>query len=628
MIDGLNIGTPVGGNQPPGYIADIGNAQEITFTTSGGLGESETAGLVMNVVPRTGGNRYSGSIFFSGTGENLQSSNYTEELRLAGPHRRDSAQQGLRLQRRGGRADREGSGVVLRQRPHPGQHPRNRQRVLQPERGRPDQVALLAGHEPAGVLRPHLGERERAHHLAGDAAQQDRRLLGRAAHLPQVRGHDAGPHRSGARLARGHRQRLGHVPGAAGHLVVTGDEPPAASTRASAATTTATVTASANGNTTRNLIRVSEQCAGGCAANGNIPGLVYRSQDWIDAWQGSWNWRASASYVTGAHSLKIGYQGNFLTDDQVWYTNDQQLAYRLNNGVPNQLTHVHRAVPARLARLVLRRLRAGAVDARPAHAAGRAPVRPRATAGSPSSRKGRRGSCRSGFTSTRRRAWTAYNDFSPRVGVAYDLFGNGRTALKGNVGQVPRGRGHSAQLRQPESDDPAAGHGFPAHGDAHLDRRQQQLPARLQPARADAAGSADHRRRLLWRALELAVRPERLHQHLRRGSAARLGCALLGLEHQRVSVQQQLMARMSVEVVVQPALVQRLHGDRQPADAAVRLSRRSASPRRSIRGCPAAAATRSRASTTSRRRSSARSATSSPTRATSASGTSTTTAWT
>jgi Carboxypeptidase regulatory-like domain len=57
MIDGLNIGTPVGGNQPPGYIADIGNAQEITFTTSGGLGESETAGVVMNVVPRTGGNR-------------------------------------------------------------------------------------------------------------------------------------------------------------------------------------------------------------------------------------------------------------------------------------------------------------------------------------------------------------------------------------------------------------------------------------------------------------------------------------------------------------------------------------------------------------------------------------------
>src|SRR5205814_2419586 len=47
-IDGLNIGNPPGGNQPPAYIADVGNAQEVTFVTSGGLGETETAGLTMN----------------------------------------------------------------------------------------------------------------------------------------------------------------------------------------------------------------------------------------------------------------------------------------------------------------------------------------------------------------------------------------------------------------------------------------------------------------------------------------------------------------------------------------------------------------------------------------------------
>ena len=28
-----------------------------------------------------------------------------------------------------------------------------------------------------------------------------------------------------------------------------------------------------------------------------------------------------------------------------------------------------------------------------------------------------------------------YNDLSPRIGVAYDLFGNGKTSLKGNVGR-------------------------------------------------------------------------------------------------------------------------------------------------------------------------------------------------
>ena len=74
-VDGLNVGNPPGGGQPPTYVADIGNAQEIAFTTSGGLGESETAGLVMNVVPKTGGNEVHGAAFYSGTGENLQADN-------------------------------------------------------------------------------------------------------------------------------------------------------------------------------------------------------------------------------------------------------------------------------------------------------------------------------------------------------------------------------------------------------------------------------------------------------------------------------------------------------------------------------------------------------------------------
>ena len=34
-VDGLNIGNPPGGNQPPTYVADVANSQEVTFTTSG-----------------------------------------------------------------------------------------------------------------------------------------------------------------------------------------------------------------------------------------------------------------------------------------------------------------------------------------------------------------------------------------------------------------------------------------------------------------------------------------------------------------------------------------------------------------------------------------------------------------
>ena len=40
----------------------------------------------------------------------------------------------------------------------------------------------------------------------------------------------------------------------------------------------------------------------------------------------------------------------------------------------------------------------------------------------------------------------AYNDISPRIGVAYDVFGTGKTALKFNMGQVPRLRGERSAV--------------------------------------------------------------------------------------------------------------------------------------------------------------------------------------
>ena len=62
QVDGLGIQS-FGGGGRSNYIADLSNAQEVTFTLSGSLGESETGGTTINVIPRTGGNRYSGSFF-------------------------------------------------------------------------------------------------------------------------------------------------------------------------------------------------------------------------------------------------------------------------------------------------------------------------------------------------------------------------------------------------------------------------------------------------------------------------------------------------------------------------------------------------------------------------------------
>jgi hypothetical protein len=75
MVDGMSInmgraGTGINENVglANGIVLDTAGAQEVAFTLSGALGESETGGASINIVPRTGGNRFSGS----------HSSTYTE----------------------------------------------------------------------------------------------------------------------------------------------------------------------------------------------------------------------------------------------------------------------------------------------------------------------------------------------------------------------------------------------------------------------------------------------------------------------------------------------------------------------------------------------------------------------
>ena len=63
LVDGqvINAGAtvPIVG-QTGGYTADIANAQEVNIQVSGALGESETGGSEINIVPKTGGNRFAG----------------------------------------------------------------------------------------------------------------------------------------------------------------------------------------------------------------------------------------------------------------------------------------------------------------------------------------------------------------------------------------------------------------------------------------------------------------------------------------------------------------------------------------------------------------------------------------
>jgi hypothetical protein len=66
MVDGTIINTGGGAGimgMTGGYVADVANAQEVNVQISGALGESETGGASINIIPRTGGNRFAGNYF-------------------------------------------------------------------------------------------------------------------------------------------------------------------------------------------------------------------------------------------------------------------------------------------------------------------------------------------------------------------------------------------------------------------------------------------------------------------------------------------------------------------------------------------------------------------------------------
>ena len=55
-----------------GYLTDIGNSQEVTFSSSGGLGEAEVGGPTMNIVPKTGGNTFKGNFYVAGVNSAME----------------------------------------------------------------------------------------------------------------------------------------------------------------------------------------------------------------------------------------------------------------------------------------------------------------------------------------------------------------------------------------------------------------------------------------------------------------------------------------------------------------------------------------------------------------------------
>ncbi len=84
QLDGMNVGAPGNGGGVSGYLYDMSNSAEVQVSISGGLGEADRGGPAFNIIPKTGGNTFSGTGFTSYAGKWGQSSNIDDHLRALG----------------------------------------------------------------------------------------------------------------------------------------------------------------------------------------------------------------------------------------------------------------------------------------------------------------------------------------------------------------------------------------------------------------------------------------------------------------------------------------------------------------------------------------------------------------
>jgi hypothetical protein len=456
-VDGLGTGFANGNGVSP-YVADLQNSVEVSFTTSGSLGESEVSGPALNVVPRTGGNTFRGSFYAGGAGGGMFGSNYSQELENAGLKTPDSLlslwdfNAGL-----GGpiRSDRLWFFVSAR---HQGSYRSVAGMYANLNAGdptkwtyAPDQTrpAQTAGSWLIGNVRftAQLTPRNKIN-LFWD----EQLACAGASWTPGVDACRA--QAEGGRFIAGGSQSAGIGPSttatsAPETAAYTGGGTPQRVqqiTWQSPATNHLLLEAGFGtfltrgggqeipGNPTRDIVRVTEQCSTGCATNGGIAGLVYRSNNWASNWQGRHTWRASASYVTGAQNLKVGYQGGYFVNDVQNFTNNQNLAFRFDNGTPNQLTELLWPFVGAT------RGRSDAAYAQDQWTYRRLSLQgalrfDRAWSWYPAARIGPTRFLPTPTEFPETRGVDSYTDISPRIGVVYDLFGDARTSIKVNAGK-------------------------------------------------------------------------------------------------------------------------------------------------------------------------------------------------
>jgi hypothetical protein len=459
QVDGLNTGAAFNGAGVSSYVPDISNAQEISMTTSGGMGEAEVGGPSFSIVPKTGGNSFKGTVYASNVTKGMVGDNYTDDLKarglttpgklyklwdynvgLGGPVAKDKVWFFFQFRDEGSHRTVPGlfSNLNLGD-PNKWIYAVDQSRPAV-QAGSWRNAALRLTVQPstknkfnlfwdqqipcqgAGYLGTDEGCRQSGDgEIICGAPGSSNPQCGPAG--PNVQGPEVGTYLSGygqrvqqATWSSPVNNKLLLEAGFGTYLSQWGGVPQP-------------------GSPFYNLVGVTEQCTvANCADFGGIPNLQYRSGTYRQNLQGTFGWRGSATYVTGAQSMKFGYQGGFLKDSQFTYTNDQFVAYRFNGGIPNQITENINSFPLE------QRVRYDSFYGQEQWTIGRMTLQgalrfdhawsyfPEVTV--PATRF-----FPTPVTYERTDGVNSYKDISPRGGLAYDVFGNGKTSLKVNFGK-------------------------------------------------------------------------------------------------------------------------------------------------------------------------------------------------